>query len=183
MKWQLTIVLTLIAAGLAAWLLLNSVDTGSLSRCQGELAPHRITDLTVLRYNEQGNPAYRLTAVAARYYRSQQQVDFEEPQLQLLAVPQVSWLIQAHQARLLKKQQLTLQGGIVGTSLMQRSLLQGVRTEQLQLDLDSGALSGDCPVLLYGEHWVTQGNGLQGNFNQRVLTVLNAVRTHYDGQP
>lgn len=184
MKSRVTGLLAVIALGLAACLALMPKRAVQPGLVKASLPQHQCHSLVTLVYDEQGNPHYRLAAAAAQHDTREQISYFEQPQLQLFnETQQIGWVVRANQARLLQQRQLHLSGNIEVTSLMAPTALQKMVTEQVQIDLIDQAIQSDHQVTLYGQQFISRGNGLRGNFNQRAFTLLNSVKTRYDLQP
>jgi lipopolysaccharide export system protein LptC len=176
--------LALIALGLGIWLALLPKRAGHSGLVERFSPQHQCHSLVTVVYDAQGDLHYRLAAAAAQHDARGQISYFEQPQLQLFnASQQISWVVHANQARLVQQRQLYLSGNIEIRSLMADTALQKMVTEQVQIDLIDQAIQSDQRVTLSGQQFISRGNGLRGNFNQRVFTLLNSVKTHYAVQP
>lgn len=184
MKSRATGLLALIALGLGIWLALLPKRAGQSGLVESFSPQHQCHSLVTVVYDEQGALHYRLAAAAAQHDARGQISYFEQPQLQLFnASQQISWVVHANQARLVQQRQLYLSGNIEIRSLMADTALQKMVTEQVQIDLIDQAIQSDQRVTLSGQQFISRGNGLRGNFNQQVFTLLNSVKTRYAVQP
>ncbi len=191
-RW--TIFLSIIALALLGWLYQLRNESAVSAGLIIESAQHSPStptyageNLKSLVFDEKGDLQYEAKAKRVLHFDQTDTTDFQQPIIVLYTQADdktlPSWRLTANDATLTKQHLLSLTQNVVITNLSPNAHFSLLKTVAAQVNLRSGDVISNRTVELFGPQWYSVGQGLHGNFKQKIATLINQVQTHYDVQP
>ncbi|MBW3141000.1 LPS export ABC transporter periplasmic protein LptC [Ferrimonas balearica] len=172
--------LLLAAAGALYWRNLQIEDQTPQQLAESE--PDFVARaLRTRSYDENGRLAAQIAADSMRHFQEEGRTEFTEPVY--LIYPQDSeavWKVQAHQGHLNGTRHVALENDVIITAIEPNEPLRTIRTESLQLDLETMVLTTEDPIRALGESFEVRGTGLWADLNLNQFKLNSKVSASYE---
>ncbi|WP_108649211.1 LPS export ABC transporter periplasmic protein LptC [Dongshaea marina] len=147
---------------------------------ESKLPDSEAKDILTTEYGKNGLINKTFFASEAKYYQSQSRSDFVQPKITMFdATGKPQWSLKSKQGTLIQDVSAHMQGDVVGKSLQPNNYLKRLNTDEATLDLKTNIVTGDKPVVIYGQDVTTRGVGFVGNLNKKTLKILDDAHAIY----
>ncbi|MBY3788455.1 LPS export ABC transporter periplasmic protein LptC [Photobacterium carnosum] len=132
-------------------------------------------------FDLKGIRQYQIDAEHLEHFNVSGETTFTQPVLWIFRQGQdAEWRISANNAKLEQDKILHLQGNVRIFNLLPDSDIQVIKTDNLRLNLVNKDFSTNDHVTINGPVFQNQGDGMKGNMDRNVATLLKNVKGRYE---
>lgn len=141
---------------------------------------YKAKNITTTLFNSQGELNHQVFAVSMEHYDQLGFVLFGQPRYTVyLGEDKSPWNVTALEGTLYNNEVIQLDSNVVISSVENRDFIQQVKTEFLEINLNSKNMNSDQPVQIIGEQFLTISNGFNGNLQTQQYELTDHVQTTY----
>lgn len=128
-----------------------------------------------------GIRSYQIDSDHLEYFENSGQTDFVNPVLWVFKEGKnAEWRISSNTATLDKNKILNLHGNVRMFNLLPDSDIQVIKTDNLQLNIETQDFNTQDHVMIVGPAFQNQGDGMTGNMKRKVAKLLKNVKSRYE---
>ncbi|HIF9334392.1 TPA: LPS export ABC transporter periplasmic protein LptC [Photobacterium damselae] len=132
-------------------------------------------------YNEKGIRSYQIDSAHIEHFSISGNTTFSKPVLWVYQDgSKTEWRVSANNALLTQDQVLEMKGNVRIFNLLPESAIQVISTDNLRLNLVNKDFDTQDHVVITGTSFENEGDGLKGNMDRNVATLLNNVKGIYE---
>ena len=132
-------------------------------------------------YDEQGKISHKVAAAKMELYQQLGFTFFEQPIFTIYGDQQV-WQVKAKEATLYENDQLIFEGDVVAKNLTHNGMIEDIKAENINVDIDKMTMFSNQPVTLTGPNLKITGKGLKADLKTEIVELTNHTRTIYYDQ-
>ncbi|OAN16540.1 LPS export ABC transporter periplasmic protein LptC [Photobacterium jeanii] len=137
--------------------------------------------VTNTAYTEAGVRSYQVDSDYLEHFSSTGDTDFTKPVLWVFRDgSETEWRISSNDATLDQDQILYMKGNVRIFNLLPESTLKVIQTDTLRIDLISKDFDTSDHVTMTGDAFINEGDGMTGNMDRSVATLLKNVKGRYE---
>lgn len=137
--------------------------------------------VTSTSHTEAGIRSYQVDSEYLEHFKKSGDTDFVKPVLWLFREgTETEWRISSNDATLDQDQILYMKGNVRIFNLLPDSTLKVIQTDNLRIDLVSKDFDTPDHVVMTGDAFINEGDGMTGNMDRSVATLLNNVKGRYE---
>ncbi|NMH60453.1 LPS export ABC transporter periplasmic protein LptC [Alteromonas ponticola] len=137
-------------------------------------------NITTTLYDETGNIHHQVFARTMEHYDLLGFVTFTQPQYSIYAEQDQSpWKVSAEEGTLYNGNVIQLDKNVELTSDGPDEFIKSVKTEYIQLNLDTRQMVSDQPVTIQGIDYTIESNGLNANLRTKHYELIDHVQTTF----
>ncbi|MCG3884611.1 LPS export ABC transporter periplasmic protein LptC [Photobacterium leiognathi] len=138
-------------------------------------------DISNTTFDLSGIRSYQIDSDHLEYFEKSGQTDFVKPVLWVFKDgTNAEWRISANTAMLDNKNILNLHGNVRMFNLLPDSDIQVIKTDNLQLNIETQDFNTQDHVTITGPAFQNQGDGMTGNMKRKVAKLLKNVKSRYE---
>ncbi|MBY5993099.1 LPS export ABC transporter periplasmic protein LptC [Ferrimonas balearica] len=172
--------LLLVAAGALYWRTVQLEQQTPQARAEAE--PDFVArSLRTRSYDENGRLAAQIAAESMVHFQEEGRTEFRDPVY--LIYPEGSqgiWKVRSEQGRLMDARHVELEKDVIITAIEPNEPLRTIRTEFLELDLETMILTTDRPLRAHGETFEVDAVGLWADLNLNQINLNSKVSASYE---
>lgn len=183
--WKVALAITAIILAIWHYYLNHSnADSKFIIKENGEQTPTFVgLNMYAIKFNEEGKKQYFAEVKKVEYFSNQGVTYFQDPKLWLFNYGQSDldkdWLISSNLAILNKNHEITLKENVEIKNLVPNALVQGLKNQQITINIDTGDISSSFSTEIYGKGLSSTGKRLLGNLKQQKIILEDQVETNY----
>lgn len=172
------IVIAASAAVLYGWL--DMVDEPVKTQSSNQLVPDYIAyNLTQTSYDAKGQRISKVAATQMVFFDQLEQVQFEHPAFTLFEQQTPRWQASSEQGVWFEGNKVILEQNVEVENLHDDELFQKIKSQQLEMALDSQILQTQQPVKILGQGFVIDGKGIRANLATQQMQLFEHQGTVY----
>ncbi|MEW9799034.1 LPS export ABC transporter periplasmic protein LptC [Alteromonas sp. CYL-A6] len=141
---------------------------------------YRATNLMTTIYDEDGNLNHQVFAARMEHYDQLGFVLFSRPRYTVYTGEgQSPWLVTAKEGTLYNNDVIQLDSDVTISSQANDNFVQTIRTEFIEINLDSKKMTSDQPVEIMGSRYVISSNGFKADLQSQQYELIDHVQTVY----
>ncbi|MBT0585441.1 LPS export ABC transporter periplasmic protein LptC [Alteromonas oceanisediminis] len=131
-------------------------------------------------YDEDGRLTHRVFASEMEHYDQLGFVFFKQPQYTIyMEEQQKPWQLTAQEGTLYDDDRIQLERDVVIQTLSDDNFVKTIRTQYIQVMLDTKKMLSDQPVIIEGADYEIQSNGFEADLNTKEYELKRHVQTVY----
>ncbi|NCP63658.1 MAG: LPS export ABC transporter periplasmic protein LptC [Paraglaciecola sp.] len=134
-------------------------------------------------YNKNGKINHQVYAEKMEHFDLLGFTLFKQPQYVLFAQAQYPWRINAAEGTLYDDQRLQFENSVEINSLNEQGMVQVIRTDFVEVDLEAKTMVSDQLVNIAGPNYVIDSNGFSVSLETQQYELLDHVKTIYQPEP
>ena len=174
-----------VAAGLSWWLSDITAPEPAAPKRTERFPDAYARQLTVVTYDAQGLPHYRVKAPTMRHYETNDTTELDQPQMWQFNADKPPWVVQGEQAIMTGDQDSLFMPGevIIDRAASPDTTPYHIVTRDLTVNTITAYAETEQPIRITSKnHWIN-GVGMQGWLQDPIrIKLLNKVRGYYEHQ-
>ncbi len=141
---------------------------------------YRAKNITTTLYDEEGSINHQVFAKTMEHYDLLGFVTFSQPRYSIYGEDkQTPWQLKAHEGTLYNGNIIQLDREVELTSSGPDDFIRSVKTEFIQLNLETRQMTSDQPVTIQGVDYTIESNGLTANLRTKHYELIDHVQTTF----
>ncbi len=151
-----------------------------LQQADAHKPAYRAKNITTTLYDDEGNINHQVFAKTMEHYDLLGFVTFSQPLYSIYSEQEQSpWQLKAQEGTLYNGKIVQLDKNVELTSSGPDDFIRFVKTEFIQLDLETRQMTSDQPVTIQGVDYTIESNGVTANLRTKHYELIDHVQTTF----